>query len=282
MYSSEAVQLLCLYSKVENIAIACLYRQPDDKAHGHPSTASNLKTALDKLVAGLAGLSPAPDIILGGDFNLPHVSWPAGTPSQGASVEEKHMLNYLNEMCNELLLTQVIKTSTHKDGNILDLVFVNNGGIVHDTNVIPVLPSTSHHSIVQISTTYKADPPAKTSSRPKPSMFNALNYFHKDVDWSNLEATLGNVEWEETFREKTPDEMLDSIYSICYKASAECVPERVSSDSKKSSRIQRFRKSLANRRRRIAKRHQINITCKARQTKGRNDRYREKASEVLS
>ena len=136
MYSSEAVQLLCLYSKVENIAIACLYRQPDDKAHGHPSTASNLKTALDKLVAGLAGLSPAPDITLGGDFNLPHVSWPAGTPSQGASVEEKHMLNYLNEMCNELLLTQVIKTSTHKDGNILDLVFVNNGGIVHDTNVI--------------------------------------------------------------------------------------------------------------------------------------------------
>ena len=71
------------YSKVENIAIACLYRQPDDIAHGHPSTASNLKTALDKLVAGLAGLSPAPDIILGGDFNLPHVSWPAGTPSQG-------------------------------------------------------------------------------------------------------------------------------------------------------------------------------------------------------
>ena len=266
MYSSEAIQLLCLYSKVENIAIACLYRQPDDRAHGHPSTASNFKTALDKLVAGLAGLSPAPDIILGGDFNLPHVSWPAGTPSQGASVEEKHMLNYLNEMCNELLLTQVIKTSTHKDGNILDLVFVNNGGIVHDINVIPVLQSTSHHSIVQISTTYKADPPANTSTRPKPSMFNALNYFHKDVDWSNLEATLGNVEWEETFRGKTPDEMLDSIYSICYKASAECVPERVSSDSKKSSRVQRFRKSLANRRRRIAKRL-IKLTSPARRDK---------------
>ena len=77
-HSSESVQLLCLYSKVENLAVACLYRQPDDKAHGHPSTPNDLRVALNKLVSGLAGLNPAPDIILGGDFNLPHVSWPEG------------------------------------------------------------------------------------------------------------------------------------------------------------------------------------------------------------
>ena len=52
----------------------------------------------------------------------------------------------------------------------------------------------------------------------------------------------------------TPDEMLDSIYSICNNASTECVPERVLADSKKSSKVKCFRKSLTNRRRRIVKR----------------------------
>ena len=82
------------------------------------------------------------------------------------------MLNHIKEMCTELFLSQVITTPTHKDGNILDLVIVNNRAMVHDTTVIPVLRSTSHHNIIQISTIYKAFPPPSHNSRPKPSMFN--------------------------------------------------------------------------------------------------------------
>lgn len=253
-HSSEAVQMICLYSKVENIVLACLYRQPDDKSHGHPSTPNDLKAALSKFVKALEGVSPTPDIILGGDFNLPHVNWPEGVPSKGASQDEKLMLNHINEMCNELFLSQVITTPTHKDGNILDLVFVNNRAMVHDTTVIPVLRSTSHHNIIQISTTYKASPPPSHSSRPKPSMFNSLNFFHADADWEKLEETLNNTDWTECFKEKTPDQMLDCIYSTCYNASAKCVPERILSDTKKASKAKRFRRSLANRRRRIVKR----------------------------
>ena len=59
-HSSDSVQLLCLYSKSENIAIACLYRQPDDKAHGHPSTPMDLKLALNKLVNNLEKITPSP------------------------------------------------------------------------------------------------------------------------------------------------------------------------------------------------------------------------------
>ena len=36
-HSSESVQILCLYSSVENLAMVVIYRQPDDKSHGHPS-----------------------------------------------------------------------------------------------------------------------------------------------------------------------------------------------------------------------------------------------------
>ena len=253
-YASESVQLICLYSKAENLAVACLYRQPDDSIHGHPSTPNDFKAALNRLVSCLSEISPAPDIILGGDFNLPHISWPEGTPSRGASLDGKLMLNHLNEMCNDLLLNQVITTPTHKDGNVLDLVFVNNRSLVHSTNILPVLQSTSHHSIVQITTTYKAEPVPSGNPRPKPSMFQALNYFHKDVDWTNLEDLLDKIEWEANFKDKTPDEKLDFIYTKCHEASISCVPERVLTEEIKSTRAKRARKALANRRRRIVKR----------------------------
>ena len=253
-HSSDSVQLLCLYSKAENLAIACLYRQPDDKSHGHPSTPVDLKTAFNKLTCALEGLSPAPDIILGGDFNLPNVNWPEGTPSKRASLDEKLMLNHVNELCNELLLHQVVSSATHKDGNTLDLVFVNNRALVHESSVVPVLQSTSHHSIIQISTTYKAEPPTDDCIRPKPSIFNSLNFFHQDLDWEKLSETLSKVNWNDIYRDKTPDGMLDSIYSECYKASTEHVPEKTIAETKKSTKVERYRKSLTNRRRRIVRR----------------------------
>ena len=253
-HSSEAVQLLCLYSKEENPVISCLYRQPDDSAHGHPSTPNDLKAALCKLKIAVEGLSPIPDIVFGGDFNLPHIDWSSCTASRGATQDERIMLNLINELCNDLLLCQVVDKPTHKDGNILDLVFVNNQQMVHDKAIIPVAQSTSHHSIVQISTTYKADMTSNKQQRPKPTMFNALNFFHPDADWDKILEELSGIDWSPHLAEKSPDQMLDYIYTTCYNICAKYVPERSLEESRKTSRVHRFRRSLTNRRRRIIKR----------------------------
>ena len=77
--------------------------------------------------------SPFPDIIIGGDFNLPHVIWPSGSPATGASTEEQVMLNILNEFSNTLFRHQIGAKPTHNAGNILDLVLVNNLDIVVTT-----------------------------------------------------------------------------------------------------------------------------------------------------
>ena len=154
-YSSECVQLICLYSSSENLAILAIYRQPDDKSHGHPSTPSDFTIPLNRAKAVLADLHPTPDIIFGGDFNLPHASWPEGMPAHGCTADERKMLCALNEFCNDMFLYQHVLSPTHKDGNILDLVFTNNISLIHDCSTIPVLHSTSHHSIVMLSTCYK-------------------------------------------------------------------------------------------------------------------------------
>ena len=254
-HSTDAIQLLCLYSKAENIAIITVYRQPDDKTHGHPSTPNDLKIALARLKSELQKLQPTPDIVMGGDFNLPHAVWPEGTPSQGASIDERLMLNTLNEFSNEFYLTQVVTGPTHKDGNTLDLLFVNNTALVHHCTVIPTLPSTSHHSIIQISTAYKAtSDDTEQSTRPKLSSYNSLNFFSDEFDWEVISHKLGQVNWSEEFNGKSADDMLSHLYTICFDISAEHVPLKKPADLSKTNRITRYRRSLTNRRRRIVKR----------------------------
>ena len=110
---------------------------PNDPAHGNPSTATDFKLAMKRLMDVLTSFSPFPDIIIGGDFNLPHVSWPSRSPATGASTEEQLMLNFLNEFSNTMFLHQIVTKPTHKDGNVLDLVLVNNLDIVFGYELHP-------------------------------------------------------------------------------------------------------------------------------------------------
>lgn len=68
--------MLCLYSSLENFAIMIVYRQPDDKYNGHPSTDADFNVSLKNAKDTLLKLNPSPNIIMRGDFNLPYVSWP--------------------------------------------------------------------------------------------------------------------------------------------------------------------------------------------------------------
>ena len=65
---------------------------------------------------------------------------------------------------------------------------------------------------------------------------------------------LGNIDWEANFKEMTSEEKLDFIYSKCHEESVSYVPEKTLAQEIKSSRSQRARKALANRKRCIVKR----------------------------
>ena len=200
-HASDCVQLLCLYSSTENLALLVIYRQPDDKYNGNPSTPTDFITPLNRVKNLLHEMDPSPDIIFGGDFNLPNVVWPYGSPSPKCSPDDRQMLNALNEFCNDLSMSQHVLTPTHTDGNTLDLVFTNNSSIIHNCSTIPVLQSTSHHSIVMTSTLYKVKvQTADDDERPPLTMFNSLNFFSKEIDWGNLNNALCEVNWEEKLK----------------------------------------------------------------------------------
>ena len=238
-----------------------VYRQPDDKYNGHPSSDTDFNIPLKRAKNAILSINPTPDIIVGGDFNLPHASWPEGIPTDGATVSERCMLNAINDFSNDLFLCQYVNKPTHKDGNILDLVFVNNPSIVNCCTNIPVLQSTSHHSIVEVSTTYlvkNASFKNQAQQAPK-TMFNTLNFFSEDINWTELNEEFSILDWSNLFKDSSADDMLEVFYNTTYKICQKYVPSRKKVTFLKNSKVQRYRNSLTKRRRKLKKRLRYTI-----------------------
>ena len=69
-------------------------------------------------------------LIIAGDFNLPDIDW--STLTGGSAVA--------SELCNiifELNLLQHIDQPTHIQGNVLDLILLGGGDLVHSLKVLP-------------------------------------------------------------------------------------------------------------------------------------------------
>ena len=152
-FSNGVVELLCLYSKVHNMFIAVVYRQPDDRVGNHRSTETEFRPVMEKLNKALLSLpDPTPNIFLCGDFNLPHADWMTDTLLPGCSTSEQNMIETVRQLQQDHFLTQHISLPTHVDGGLLDLVFCNNAAIIHSSHTIQPLRSTSDHFVVEVNT----------------------------------------------------------------------------------------------------------------------------------
>ena len=158
------------------------------------------------------------------------------------------MLNILNSFYTELYLSQHIHLPTHKDGNVLDLIFTNNKDLIHIYNVY------RRYSAYHITASYsvphyiKCIIEAPHQNCPKNSRFDTLNFFSEDINWNLINEKFNDYDWLREFRGESPDEMLNKFYNICYEIC--CVSART---SRKSSRNKTFRENLTRRRRRIKK-----------------------------
>ena len=100
------------------------------------------------------------------------------------------MLNFLNEFSNTLFLHQIVTKPTHKDGNVLDLVLVNNLDIVFGYEVQPVLKTTSNHSAVVVTTKYKVSENKTHERMPKRSCFDNLNVQSSDIPSDDIRGII--------------------------------------------------------------------------------------------
>ena len=188
------VELLGLHSKSDNLYIVVIYRQPNDTHSGNKSGPTELKTALSRLKQNLDNLpTPTPNLVICGDFNLPHYNWSSNEPTQGASSEEKEMLHGLSDLCNEYFLKQNSNIPKHSARNTLDLLLTNNQYILSIASHACKLPEPS-----QTITSSKYSLPSKhvvKRAKVKPdfnSNLDKYNFFSNDINWKEMNSKIAN------------------------------------------------------------------------------------------
>ena len=248
-FSNEAIEVLGLHIKVKNLILIILYRQPDNRAGGHPSTHVHFKEALDILHEAFMQLpNPTPDIIMCGDFNLPHAVWPMGEIKSGASTDEQTMIKDLKYFTNEFYLLQEIVTPTHSKGNTLDLFFTNNSHLLHSYESNETL--FSDHYLVEGRINYRNTDCLKEMKRTSPNRkkysknFEHLNFFSEKIKWEKVSEDLQSINWRLEYRGLSPDEMLNRFFNICFSICEKYVPQKRKASTLKQSKIPRERKNL--------------------------------------
>ena len=267
-FSNGVVELLTLYSRVNNLYIAIIYRQPDDRVGNHRSTEKEFQVAIDKLKASLSSLpSPCPNVIFCGDFNIPHSTWPSCTPVTGASTDEKTMLESLSVLKNEHFLNQHIDKPTHIAGGVLDLLFCNNDSIIHSYELLKPLQSTSDHFVIEVSAHLCSTSFDEEEKPDRASPFDNLNFHSNDIDWEAMSTDLQSRLENENLDGLHPNERLDALMKILIEVAYKFVPAKKSSRGN-HSKIPRERRILMKKRRKLLSRME-NITSNIQKEKVR-------------
>ena len=115
-----------------------------------------------------------------GDLNLGTIKdW--DNPTSTCPLESRYL-----ELFQDLGFTSMVNESTHRDGNILDLVLTNQPGIVKNLNIEPDKICNSDH----FSVTFKI---AKRIKTKKPMRNKIFNY--KRADWVGMNDEIRNTDW---------------------------------------------------------------------------------------
>ena len=260
-YSNGVIESLGIHLKSLNLILITVYRSPDNMQHRSSNKEFNLYlNELKKLLISLP--SPTPDILLLGDFNLPHADWLTGECHAGAGRDEQKMVKDLYELSIEHFLVQQCDSPTHRGGNTIDLVFTNNSDFMHNIAILP--NSVSDHYLMNFSVVYQHgtresadDDTDKVQNDHETTGFSKLNFFDETIDWESLTDELSDYNWSREFRGMDTSGMMDRFTSVCHNIAQKWVPTRKqrSGASPKHKKVPKHRRAMMRKRTRLKKRY---------------------------
>ena len=219
-FSNGVVEALAVHiPQIDTVAVG-FYRSPENPAtpdvkSGH-SQLSQCITQLKEYFCNLP--APTPNIVICGDANLPSADWMEGICRTGTNRyrEEQKMVSSLYEFASENFMVQQIEEPTHRDGNILDLIFTNNADIVHSYDIVP--SSQSDHLMINVKANYSVtshDVPTQEDEIEEEVSFRSLNFFHESTDWNGLNDSIAQHDWASEFESSDANEMLNRFVYTC-------------------------------------------------------------------
>ena len=151
--------------------------------------------------------------ILIGDFNLDDVSWPDG---QTSCELQSYFVNFLTD---DLGHTQLVSSPTHKDGNVLDLLFTNIPSLIKNIKVLDQneMCLSDHFGI-----TLDIDVKTKYIKQPKRKIFN-----YSKGKFRELNRDLNNVNWDNVFSCNDPYLAWNHFKDILNSSCDRWIPKKV-------------------------------------------------------
>ena len=186
-------------SPSSSLHLYVIYRSPNS------NSANN-----EKLLEVLRGVkNPA---VVVGDFNYPHANW--GTLTGCA--ESRNLIDTSLDM----FWSQYVDFPTHQSGNILDLVFAEEGMINEVKDEGPL--ATSDHSMLMIETSFIL----------KVHIGNTPRFNHRKADFKKLCAMFREVRWHDEFENEDVNGCWNKFKEKYYDVVQCCSPLRNSRQNK--------------------------------------------------
>ena len=261
-FSSGVIECIGVTMESINTTMYAVYRQPQNQ--NHKSTSKEFSTFINQLSNDISSLpTPTPNIVLVGDFNLPHANWETGevqTSPSGSepNADERRMVKSLYDLTLNNFLVQQVEGPTQIKGNTLDLMFTNNSEAIHEFISSPCAPEITDHSHVEFSlnigSTPAEDEPEEDAREPDISdEWRGLNFFSDEVNWAALTEDIAGHDWANEFEGKAPSGLHEAFSLKCLQFAKAHVPQRKSSNQSKNH-IPPARRRLMRSRTRIRRR----------------------------
>ena len=256
-YSNSVVDVLVIHSKRENMIIAVLYRQPENKACSEEEYRSTHKDfveplgKLEEVITKYRNLETEIQIL--GDFNMPSADWEMGKYKEDALADQRMLVTNTQELCEKLLLQQIITIPTHQKGNTLDLVFTNKPEQTHSQWSRNTALSDHYLITFNSNRTEEFEYSNENTNKNKSEYgFHMLDLQSKEINWKSLGKSY-RTDWRKLIIGKTKEEAITSFQDHCVKKTYEYVPKKVGKPSGKKRRIPRDRRILMRRRAKVDK-----------------------------
>ena len=255
-FSNGVIEAICLGISSLNLILCGIYTQPDDPLGGNWSTSEEYDALLAELNTVIEAQPAAtPNIIISGDFNLPHTIWPACAPSCGASSQEQKMINLTANFMARHFMTQIVNELTHRAGNILDIILTNNPEMFSSVTTLPASQISSNYLVT--AQTLLSLPNVLPNYIPEDTnKFDQCKLFSDKTNWEKIKESFQHTNWNILFQNCTVTEMMVKFLQKCQDIAVVNYPGRSRTKFFDQRRIPRDRRILMRKRTKLRKRFQ--------------------------
>ena len=174
-----------------NYIVASIYRPPNTDNESFNKMLNLLQSHINKQTEN----NKHKNILIVGDFNLPHLTWsntPSAQSSQYTTPNNSDCAKTLRNFMDKNFLSQYIEEPTRLH-NILDLVLTNDVNLVKQVDVQDT--GLSDHRLINIQSSFGVKPNPTPKKVFTPHTFRNLNLYK--ADFEQINQHLKTVDWKE-------------------------------------------------------------------------------------